>query len=213
MSSSTDWFNRFTRAGGSGAGPVKITRKKLWWLAGAVFLGIGLIALGNSGSKTPPPSGEKIISAGEVAAEKNSPKSMLALEEEALAVKLQSMLEEIKGAGSVRVTVRLAASAREAYAINTTMGRKTTVEKDQAGGARTINENNDTNQLVITRDGKGEMPVVEMESASKVAGVLVVAGGAETPLVKERMFEAVRVALNVEPHRILVLPGEGGAGK
>jgi len=52
--------------------------------------------------------------------------------------------------------------------------------------------------------------VVQMETASRIAGVLVVARGASNPQVKERLFEAVRVALNVEPHKILVLPGEGG---
>ncbi|MFZ5633641.1 MAG: hypothetical protein ACOY40_12435 [Bacillota bacterium] len=203
-----NWLNRFIKSGdGGGAGPSKINSKKMWWLAGAILLGISLIFLGNSGNQPPLPAGEKVADTGEAAADRTAQKTLMAAEEEVLAAKLQSMLEKIEGAGSVRVTVRLATSARESYAINTTTGRKTTVEKDQGGGTRTINENTDTSQLVIARDGKGDSPVVEMESASRVAGVLVVAGGAANPRVKERLFEAVRVALNVEPHRVLVLPG------
>ncbi len=176
------------------------------WLMGAVFLGISLIILG-SGGQPPPPPVEKRADAGEAPAEVAAHKTMMAAEEEALAAKLQYMLERIDGAGSVKVTVRLAASARENYAVNTTTGRKTTVEKDQGGGTRTINENSDASQLVMSRNGKGEAPVVEMETASRVAGVLVVAGGAGNPRVKEKLFEAVRVAVNVEPHRIMVMSG------
>ncbi|MCL6610971.1 MAG: hypothetical protein K6T66_05455 [Peptococcaceae bacterium] len=207
MSRSGNWLNRLSSGRDGGGEPQKLARKKLIWLAGAVFLGISLIILGNGGGQSPPPVKEKTAETGEEKAEGAVQKSIMAAEEEALASKLQAMLERIDGAGSVRVTVRLASSARETYAMNTTAGRKTTVEKDQGGGTRTINENNDVSQLVMARNGKGEAPVVEMESASKVAGVLVVAGGAGNPQVKERLFEAVRVAVNVEPHRIVVLTG------
>lgn len=208
-----DWFNRL-RESSSGT-PIKDNIKRIWLLVGAVFLGISLILFGNSGDQPPPQAEKKIIDIGETGNQNTvtAKKSLMAAEEDALAAKLQVMLEKIEGSGDVRVTVRLATSAREDYAVNTNTGSKTTVEKDQGGGTRTINENSGTNQLVITRDDQGEIPVVEMESASKVAGVLVVAAGAGKPMVKERIFEAVRVALNVEPHRILVMPAEGGTGK
>lgn len=210
MSGQSNWLSRLY--GGAGGGPPKISRKKLWWLAGAVLLGIGLIVLGNSGGSPPatPPTAPGAAGTVDTTPVETAKKSIMAAEEEAMAAKLQSMLEKIEGAGSVRVTVRLAASARESYAINTTTGRKTTVEKDQGGGTRTINENTDTSQLVIARSGKGDSPVVEMETASRVAGVLVVSSGAGSPRVRESIFEAVRVALNVEPHKILVLTGQGG---
>lgn len=210
MSGPGNWLNRLSGDAGGG-GPQKIAKKRMWWLAGAVILGFGLIVLGSGGSQSAPPLNEKRPEAAEIATEKAAQKTMMAAEEEALAQRLQDMLERIEGSGSVRVTVRLAASAREAYAINTTAGRKTTVEKDQGGGTRTISENSDSSHLVIARNGKGDAPVVEMETASRVAGVLVVAGGAGDPRVKERLFEAVRVALNVEPHRIVVLPAKGGS--
>lgn len=207
-----DWFNRL-RESNSGT-PIKDSMKRIWILVGAVFLGISLILLGNSGDQPPPQQEKSIIDTRETDSQKvNVRKSLMATEEDTLAAKLEVMLEKIEGSGDVRVTVRLATSAKEAYAVNTTTGSKTTVEKDQGGGTRTINENSGTNQLVLTKDDKGEIPVVEMESASKVAGVLVVAAGARNPMVKERIFEAVRVALNVEPHRILVMPAEGGNGK
>jgi stage III sporulation protein AG len=110
----------------------------------------------------------------------------------------------------VKVTVKLAASTREDYAINTTAGSKTTQEKDQGGGTRVTTENTDTNQLVLIREGAGENPVVEQEQAAKVAGVLVVADGAGNPEVKANLFQAVRVSLGVEPQKIVILPSRKG---
>lgn len=206
MSGISDWL------GGSdnGGGPVKFTRKKIIWLAAAVLLGVSLLLIGNSGNR---PAQDDIVqteSLEKAATETASQKTKMSSEEEFLASKLERMLEEIDGAGKVKVTVRLATSARESYAINKTAGSKNTLEKDQGGGTRTINENNDSAQLVIAKDGKGDAPVVEMESAAQISGVLVVSGGAADPRVKERLFEAVRVSLDVEPHKILVLPGKGG---
>lgn len=210
MSVFSEWFGK----AGGGDGPVKMSGKKLLGLAAAVILGISFIVLGSGGSReTPPPAGEKRADSAETAADTGRHRSMMAEEEGALAAKLQSMLERIEGSGEVKVTVRLASSTRETFATNTTAGRKNTVEKDQGGGTRTINENTDSTQLVIAKNGNGDSPVVQMETSSRIAGVLVVAGGASNPRVKENLFNAVRVALNVDPHKILVLPGEGGAGK
>ncbi|HAU31614.1 MAG TPA: hypothetical protein DCW46_04990, partial [Desulfotomaculum sp.] len=92
------------------------------------------------------------------------------------------------------------------YAVNTNSSKKTTEEKDQVGGARSITEYTDSGQLVFTRNGQEETPVVEQTESSRVAGVLVVAQGAKDPEIKARLFEAVQVALGIEPQKVLVLP-------
>lgn len=211
MSVFSEWFGK---AGSDGGGPGKISRKKFYGLAAAVLLGISLIILGSGDGREPPSTagGKKTDPAGTAVEQTVRHSTMMGEEEEALAAKLQAMLESIEGSGEVKVTVRLASSARETFATNSTAGRKNTLEKDQGGGTRTISENTDSTQLVIARNGNGDLPVVEMETASRIAGVLVVAGGASNPRVKENLFNAVRVSLNADPHKILVLPG-GGGGK
>ncbi|MCL6639637.1 MAG: hypothetical protein K6T80_08185, partial [Firmicutes bacterium] len=117
----------------------------------------------------------------------------------------------VEGAGRVEVSVRLQASTRAEYAVNTTSGKKTTQEKDQSGGSRVITEDTGSGQLVMNRSGQGiEAPVVERETAPQVAGVLVVAEGAGDAAVKAKLFEASRVALGIEPQKILVVPMERG---
>ncbi len=200
-----DWWKKVV-GGENGDYPPKQQRQKIIWLAGAIILGVALILIGNShrpGQSAP----ETAVARGE---EKPAFRSAMAQEEEVLAARLKKMLSQVEGAGKVDVTVRLASSKRDKYAINTTTGRKTTEEKDQAGGARLITENTGNEQLVVLRDGQKETPVVEEEQAARIAGVLVVAEGAKNPVIKAHLFKAVQVALGAEPQKILVLPAEGG---
>ncbi len=209
MSKFIDYINRLKEQG-TDSGGAKLSRKKIWWLAGLMALGALLVMIGNAGdnkdlsaeNKNP---GEKIKVTAQPSGE-----SVMDREEKALAARLQEMLSEIEGAGRVKVTVKLASSSREDYAINTTTGSKTTQEKDQGGGTRTITENTGNNQLVVVRGDKGETPVVEQEQSAKITGVLVVAEGAGDPRVKSDLFQAVRVSMGVEPQNILVLPAEKG---
>ena len=167
----------------NGSGP-KLSRKKIWCLVGLVVIGILLVVMGSSGNQQ---EAKK-----ESASALNNPEaslnlkadSMMSREEKDIATTLQDMLSGIEGAGRVKVTVKLASSSKEEYAINTTTSNKTTEEKDQGGGTRTIQEDTDSNQMVVMRGNAGEEPVVKQEQAAEVAGVLVVAEGAKYPQVK-----------------------------
>ena len=194
-------------SGGNDDYPPKQQRQKMIWLAGAILLGVAFILIGNSGKSGPGNQPKTAIETGE---QKAGFSSIMTQEEEILAGRLKNLLSQVKGAGAVDVSVRLATSRRDKYAVNTTTGRKTTEEKDQAGGTRLITENTGNEQLVLLRDGQREAPVVEEEQAARIAGVLVVAEGAKDPAIKAHLFQAVQVALGVEPQKILILPAEGG---
>ncbi len=188
--------------------------KKFWSIALLLLLGIMLMLVGScdnlfssSSEKTPSDKGMTTGSGKSGAATE----SLMTQEEKELSGELRQMLEQVAGAGRVEVTVQLASSTNNDYAINTTTGLKTTQESDQGGGSRQITENTDTSTVVIARGNQGlEEPVVKKEVAPDVAGILVVAQGADTPRVKADLFRAVQVALGVEPHRIIVLPMKEG---
>ncbi|MBE3588589.1 MAG: hypothetical protein IMW93_08565, partial [Thermoanaerobacteraceae bacterium] len=204
-------WNRFTGRRGEEDLPGKLQDRKLWLLGGLVALGVALLLLGSVSPpvKQPPVQNNASPSTQEVRTQ--APEgSAMARQEASLEEKLRQMLGQVEGAGRVEVTVRLASSSREEFAVNTTTSKKTTQEKDQAGGTRITSEDTDTDQLVVVRDGRGEMPVATREEAARVAGVLVVADGARDPGVKARLFQAVQVALGIEPQKILVLPRERG---
>ncbi|WP_018084982.1 hypothetical protein [Desulfurispora thermophila] len=194
-------------------------------LLGLVFLGVVLVLGGRESNfpadkqqillnqKQPRTAGQESVSGTDSRMNSNGAgleQTGMSGEEKQLADKLQQMLSEVEGAGKVRVTVRLAASARQEFAVNTTLGHKITQEKDQSGGSREISENSDATQLVVVRGQNIEQPVVKQEQAAQIAGVLVVASGAADPQVKARLFQAVQVALAVPGHKILVLPAREG---
>jgi len=128
-------------------------------------------------------------------------------EERYLAKRLANMLAKINGAGNVSVAVRLESSTKSKYAVNKNTNHRTTQEKDQAGGTRVITEGTEDGQVVLVQGGNGyQTPLVELESAAEVAGVLVVAEGAYDVNVKAELFKAVQVALGIEPQKIMVVP-------
>ncbi|MEW6695728.1 MAG: hypothetical protein ACOY35_10250 [Bacillota bacterium] len=204
------WLKKLT-GDGEADGPKKEQTKKIKLLAAGAVVGIGLLFLGGLGddkpAQTPPPAKEK---AAVVETQNNPAKTAMASEEEYLSQKLCLMLEQVEGAGKVKVTVRLQNSTQTEYAINTSTGKKTTQEKDQSGGTRVLTEDTDTGQLVlVTRNGE-ETPVMSREIAPSVAGVLVVADGAVDPSVKARLFRATQVALGVEPQKVVVMARKAG---
>jgi len=188
--------------------PSKEHGRRNLWLAGLAVLGVIMLVFSGMGGGKP---NAKQSSRSEVAVSptREQAKSGMSAEEEQLSKKLCEILKQVEGAGRVEVSVRLSGSTRAAYAVNTTTGKKTTQERDQAGGTRLTTEDSGSGQLVMNRNGTGgEQPVVEREIAPLVAGVLVVAEGAREGWIRSKLFDATRVALGIEPHKILVMPME-----
>lgn len=185
--------------------------KKFWLLLGAALLGVALMLLGGPGpgehaETDRAPAGSQVTEKSREQVTVTSANSMMTAEEREIAVELQRMLEQISGAGRVEVTVQLATSTHNDYAINSDTGIKTTEEQDQNGGTRRITENTGSSMVVITGGVQGqEKPVIKREVAPEVAGVLVVAEGARMPQVKADLFRAVQVALGIQPHKIIVM--------
>lgn len=192
--------------------PAKDQGRRGIWLATLAVLGVMiLIFSGVTGSVqgTGQPTQQAPQGENSVEAAPGQDLSGMTAEEEQLGRKLCEMLRQVEGAGRVEVSVRLSSSTRSEYAVNNTTGKKTTQEKDQAGGTRTTTEDTGSGVLVMNRNGSGgEQPVVERETAPQIAGVLVVADGAVDSRVKAKLYEATRVAAGVEPQKILVLPME-----
>lgn len=204
------WLKKFTGDSEDG-GPKKEQIKKLKFMAAGLLLGVGLILMGSWGDKPAkqvnPPAAVK---ESPTATQKSDGQTTMAVEEDHLAQKLRDMLQQVDGAGQVKVTVRLEDSTQSEYAVNTSTSKKTTQERDQSGGTRTQTEDTDTGQLVlVTRNGE-ETPVMSREVAPTIAGVLVVAEGASDPKVKAELFRATQVALGVEPHKVVVMAKKAG---
>ncbi len=126
--------------------------------------------------------------------------------EETLEAKLTNMLSQVRGAGTVAVSVTLENSSTQEHAKNVTKETRTIQEKDTAGGLRTTTETKESEQILLSKDNGGDRPVMVRETKPDIKGVLVVAEGAADSMVKANLTKAVEAGLGLPPYKITVLP-------
>jgi len=179
---------------------------RMWQLL--LVLGFGMLLLVFSGSwfapRSSPPASEPASSVQVQSAAGDD----LTSEEEELESRLAAILGAVDGAGSVQVTVTLESGVENVYAQNVNKQDQTIDEKDESGGNRTTNEVNEQDDLVLLQSGSGanSSPVVVKELHPEIAGVLVLAEGANDPALKEKLIQAVETVLDIPSYRVMVLP-------
>lgn len=120
--------------------------------------------------------------------------------------RLKSLLSQIQGVGKVDVMITYSATKESIVAYDTKKNQSTTDEKDSGGGTRSVVEEEYDSTLVYQESHNGgKVPVIIKELEPKVKGVLVVAEGAESVEVKERILFAVTVVLDVPAHKVQVV--------
>lgn len=122
---------------------------------------------------------------------------------------LKKILEEVVGVGEVSVMVNLDSTEEVIVEKDTNERSQTTKETDREQATREIRDASTERRVVLTQGSQGEQPIVVKRVKPKVRGVVVVANGAENMRVKSWIREAVQKALDVEPHKISVLPKRG----
>ena len=119
---------------------------------------------------------------------------------------LADRIQRMQGVDEVSVLVTLESGPVSEYAQNEETTERTTTEEDGAGGTRDVSETTIRSQAVMARDGSGDEAVITRQQEPKIRGVMVIARGAENPVVKEQITLAVEAALSLPAHRIHVVP-------
>jgi stage III sporulation protein AG len=119
--------------------------------------------------------------------------------------KLKSVLSQIHGVGNVDVMITYESSAEEIPAYDIKRSESKTQEKDNEGGTRDITQEDYDSVLAYkdTAEG-GKAPVILKETQPKVRGVLVVAEGAGSVVIRQQIISAVTVVLDVPVHKVEV---------
>ncbi|MHB1125359.1 MAG: hypothetical protein ACYC2T_00145 [Bacillota bacterium] len=184
------------------------SRKPQSWLVAAVLVSAGgllLMSLGGIDS-----SGQKRLDQPETifpeAVSQQPQVTGMERDERFLEAKLERILGQIDGVGSVSATVTLAAGPQYDYAVNVTTSERSVDENDRSGGTRSTTEQNRDGQLVLlkTEQNGVEQPVVVRESSPEVRGVLVVAEGARDIRVQARIVQAVQTIFDIPVHKVNV---------
>jgi stage III sporulation protein AG len=126
--------------------------------------------------------------------------------EDILEAKLSNVLSQLKGAGSVIVSITLENGNVQEYAKNITHDSKVVQEKDTSGGTRTTTETKESEQILVSRENGAEHPVAVQEFKPAIKGVLVIAEGAYDSTVKANLTKAVETCLGIPAYRVTVLP-------
>lgn len=115
--------------------------------------------------------------------------------------RLRSILEKFKGVGKVDLMITFEDSIEKIPASNTIKTIESTRETDSEGGVREINREDTNTQIVNSQGGS---PLTMKEINPTIKGVIVVAEGAEDPLVLEKLYEAVKTVLGINGNRVQI---------
>ncbi|MDI6823191.1 MAG: stage III sporulation protein AG [Bacillota bacterium] len=119
---------------------------------------------------------------------------------------LEGVLSLVAGAGEVTVSITYRSGPRQEVVQDVSRTTRRTEEKEAGGTVRVTEEEQESVQAVMARPGGQDQPVVSREQAPEIAGVLVVAGGARDPAVREMLSRAVQTLLGLPAHRVQVVP-------
>jgi len=119
--------------------------------------------------------------------------------------RLEQILSEIEGAGTVKVMVTWNSDGEVVHAYNVT--EESTVREEQDGSERTgkTDERKLQRELAFMDGSNGRVPVVTQKIRPDVKGVVVVADGAGSTAVRQDIINAVEALLGIPRHRIQVL--------
>lgn len=134
--------------------------------------------------------------------------SDLTQEESILESRVKTVLEKIAGVGRVEVSITLASSPQQEYAVNEKQDQREINEKDEKGGTRVTTEKNQDHQTVLlpASSQSSSSPLVVREVAPEIKGVLVVCEGASDARVREEITMALQTSLSIPSYRIKVMP-------
>ena len=136
--------------------------------------------------------------------EENVPESQESYAEE-LERRLENKLSKIEGAGRVEVMITLedyGESVVEKDVAKSTSQRMQEGETSEKSTEKTEEINQET---VYQELDQGREPFVGNEKTPKIAGVLVVAQGADATAVKQNISEAVKALFQIDVNRIKVV--------
>lgn len=126
--------------------------------------------------------------------------------EKCMEEKLSEILSKIDGAGDVDVMISY---VNEVEKIPMTDKKITTTivnEKDSNGGERKTEETSTEESIIFEEKTSVKSPVIKQSILPEIVGVIIVADGAKSLIVKENLIKAVEATVNVPSHRIQVFP-------
>ena len=120
--------------------------------------------------------------------------------------KLTEALSKIEGAGEVEVLITLKESETKILEKDIPEVVSETLESDAEGGNRTITERKTEEVTIYTVNEEGQnVPYVSKIIQPVVEGVVVIAQGGDSVIVKQNIIETIQVLFGVDTNKIRVV--------
>lgn len=120
--------------------------------------------------------------------------------------KLAKSLSQIEGAGAVEVLITLKESEERVLEKDVPEQVSETAESDAEGGSRTISERKQEEATVYTVNEDGQnVPYVSKVIQPVIEGVVVIAQGGDSEIVKQNIIETIQVLFGIEANKIRVV--------
>ena len=120
--------------------------------------------------------------------------------------KLKDALSSIEGAGEVEVLITLKESEEKILEKDIPKEIKETQETDAEGGSRTVTERHLEEATVFTVNEAGQnVPYVRKTIQPVVEGVVVIAQGGDSEMVKQNIIETIQVLFGIDTNKIRVV--------
>ena len=121
--------------------------------------------------------------------------------DDSLEKRLENILEKISGIGNVSVLITYSESSSLIPVYNLNLSTSVVEEKDNAGGIRKTETENNQKEVVV--DGNSKI-VTEKIMNPKVEGAIITAEGASNPNTKTNIITAVEAVTGLATHKIQV---------
>lgn len=117
---------------------------------------------------------------------------------------LENILSKIEGAGNVQVLITYTESSQIKAMYNENIKESTTEETDSSGGIRTIEQTDNSKEVVYTEDNGKKVPITEKIIMPKIEGAIILAEGASDAVIKNSIIQAVEAVTGLSTHKIQV---------
>lgn len=117
---------------------------------------------------------------------------------------LEDVLSRISGVGQVKVLVTYSETSEVVPMYNEKYTESKTQETDTNGGVRTIQQTDNSKEIIYEEQTSGKNPITKKVILPKIEGAIVIAQGANNTNIKVNIIQAVEAVTGLPTHKVQV---------
>lgn len=117
---------------------------------------------------------------------------------------LEDILSKIAGVGQVEVLITYSETSEIVPMYNENYTESTTQETDTNGGVRTIQQADNSKEIIYEEQSGEKVPITKKVISPKIEGAIVIAQGASNTNIKVNIIQAVEAVTGLPTHKVQV---------